>query len=210
MTSELDVHPSMGRTVREIVKHYATRIKDNHIFFQPQIPPRKLKNALETYAPGIQGEDVLVLVDNTVFGSAKEGGVLTQDTLYVRNQMERPQNIALADIESVQFIEGWTSYVHVNDTKFLQINCPEKAAMRRFTQMLQEIRDTAVHPALSAGPAAEALRELEYAEESQSYGRPTSARPAAEALRELKSLRDEGLITDEEYEEKRKEYLARL
>jgi hypothetical protein len=45
---------------------------------QPQIPPKKLNNAISEYASEIKADDVLFLGDNTVLGSAKSGWMLTR------------------------------------------------------------------------------------------------------------------------------------
>lgn len=58
-----------------------SRYSDIHCV--PNIPAKKLRNALKTYGAshGIQSGDVLVLYDDTVFGSAKKGFLLTADYL---------------------------------------------------------------------------------------------------------------------------------
>ena len=85
----------MTEQVKQIVRDYSARIKDSHIFFQPDIPQKKLRNALISYAEGVQEQDVLVLVDNTVFGSAKDGALLTPTFFYVHNQMQQPKSIEI-------------------------------------------------------------------------------------------------------------------
>jgi hypothetical protein len=50
--------------------------------FVGTIPTKKLKNAISTYATDVPPEDVLLLFDNTVFGSAKDGLLLTADAVY--------------------------------------------------------------------------------------------------------------------------------
>ena len=129
----------MSEAVRQIVRDYSLRIKDSRIFFQPDIPPKRLRNALASYAKGAQEQDVLVLVDDTVFGSAKDGDLLTPTALYTHSQTEQPQSIEISEIEAVSLSKGFTRVLHVNDTKMLKTNMPEKEAMRQFTEMLQEI-----------------------------------------------------------------------
>lgn len=129
----------MSEAVKQIVQAYSTQIKDSHIFFQPDIPRKKLRNALTSYAKGAQEQDTLVLVDNTVFGSAKDGALLTPTALYTHNQMEQPKRIEISEIETVSFSKGWISRLLVNNTNILETNIPEKDAMRQFTEMLREI-----------------------------------------------------------------------
>ena len=54
----------------------------DHLYVHPEIPPKKLQNARNVFAPVADREAVLGLADGTVFGSAKEGLVLTVRRLY--------------------------------------------------------------------------------------------------------------------------------
>ncbi|MGI9257097.1 MAG: SHOCT domain-containing protein [Salinispira sp.] len=175
----------MSEIVLQIVKEYSTKIKDGHIFFAPDIPMEKLGNVLKSYGKGVAEEDALLLIDNTAFGNAKDGLLMTPSRLYIHNQMENPQHIDIADIQSVSFAEGWIiSVIHVNDAKFFEVSIPEKHSLRSFTEMLREIAKR-LHP--NAGEKS-----------------------PVQALKELKTLYDNGLITDTEYEEKRKQYVDQL
>ena len=129
----------MKDAIAQIVKSYSTRIMDKRIFFAPDIPEKKLTNALNSYAEGAQQEEPLVLIDNTTFGNAKDGALLTSTTLYTHNIVEHPQKIMLSDIERVSFKKGMNSVLRINDIKFLETNFPEKDAMQRFADMLGEI-----------------------------------------------------------------------
>jgi len=175
---------TVGDAVIQIVREFSTKIRDSHVYFAPDIPRKKLDAVLKSYAEGVAKEDALVLIDNTVFGGAKDGLLMTPTTLYVHNQMKEPEHIDLVDIENVAFTEGLTSVLHINDAKFLEINMPEKDAIRRFADMLREIVSKR-HPG-------------------------TPERSPVEALKQLKELLDSGIITDTEYEEKRKNYLDQL
>ena len=46
------------------------------------IPPRKLDNAISTYAKSVDPDRALFLYDDTVFGSAKEGFLITDSAFY--------------------------------------------------------------------------------------------------------------------------------
>ena len=41
-----------------------------------------MTNARNTYAPNVNSQDVLALYDDTVFGGAREGLILTKDCIY--------------------------------------------------------------------------------------------------------------------------------
>ena len=51
-----------------------------NIYFAPDLPPQKMRNALANYGFGINADDIVVLIDDTVFGSAKDGIIITRDS----------------------------------------------------------------------------------------------------------------------------------
>jgi TPR repeat protein len=59
----------------------------DRLYRYPDIPEKKLSNAQNTYAPKIERKDILGLVDCTVWGSAKDGCLLTTKGLYWRSMM---------------------------------------------------------------------------------------------------------------------------
>ena len=77
---------------------------------RPAIPAKKLTNAIRKYACDVPEDRVLALGDGTVFGSAKEGLVLTEDTLYC-GTTEGAFAIALQDIVTASCMGGWPSYI---------------------------------------------------------------------------------------------------
>ena len=56
----------------------------NRWYLHPQIPQDKLDRAMKKYGAGLKHEDVLALGDNTVFGSAPAGCLLTADAICCR------------------------------------------------------------------------------------------------------------------------------
>lgn len=75
----------------------------NEYLFVGTIPPKKLKNAIGAYASEVSPENVLLLYDNTVFGSAKEGLILTTDAVYWRTDGE-PERLRYEEIRKVDFL----------------------------------------------------------------------------------------------------------
>ena len=122
--------------VKRIILNYIEKIEDNKIFFQESIPQKKLNNAIKSFAFLESGETPLVLLDDTLFGSSKNGAVLTKMHLYVRNLGEKPQSIAWDDVESVEFTKNW---LMINKNKFLQATSPDESSMHIFSEMIQEI-----------------------------------------------------------------------
>lgn len=58
------------------------------LFFKPNIPPKKLANAIKAYAPHVKEEDVYILADETVFGKADNGMLITNIEIITKEQFE--------------------------------------------------------------------------------------------------------------------------
>jgi hypothetical protein len=84
--------------IQELLGGYA----DSRLYLAPNIPPRKLKNAISKYAPQVTPEDVLLLYDNTILGSAADGLCLTLSGVYWYNTWGTPGQISYMDIQKVE------------------------------------------------------------------------------------------------------------
>ncbi len=62
------------------LKHWG-QFSDSSTYLEGRIPPKKLFNALQTYAMFDTVDTIYMLYDNTVFGSAKDGLVLSQEAV---------------------------------------------------------------------------------------------------------------------------------
>lgn len=70
-----------------------------HVY--PAIPARKLKGALGAYAPEVAPEAVLVLLDDTVFGGARNGLLVTRDALHAKPRFGQPTRLGIAQIRDI-------------------------------------------------------------------------------------------------------------
>ncbi len=89
------------------------------LYVAPHIPPGKLDNAIQDYAPQVQIPDVLALYDGTLMGSAKDGAIFCKESLVFQNtDLERPQEIRYDDIVRVttkkKFLGGRRVLLDVN------------------------------------------------------------------------------------------------
>lgn len=179
----------MEEEIQEILATYRSSINDDKIFFHPHIPPKKLANAVSEFGGNDGADDVLALIDNTVFGNAKDGLLLTRSALHVHNIMEAPFHVLLSDINDVQFQGGLLdSVLKINGTYVFRSNVPKKSNAALFAEMLTAIVDTIKRHAPNASPTQR----------------------AKESLRELKELFDEGLLTEAEYAQKRQVLVAQI
>ena len=103
-------------------KDYRTLLEELYeqdIYTAPNIPEKKLKNALRSFAPGVKAEDVLLLADDTAFGSAKEGVILTKNALYGKEMWEKPKKISLFRNTTVSVKESKT--LCINNYEFISL-----------------------------------------------------------------------------------------
>ena len=72
---------------------------------QPSIPPKKLRNAISSYAGEISADQVLALGDATIFGSAKKGLLITRCKLYFNSGAKG--EIAWSEIQEAKSLRGF-------------------------------------------------------------------------------------------------------
>jgi hypothetical protein len=58
--------------------------QDKQIFIYPNIPPRKIAGAMSYLPAHIRSDEILAVVDDTVFGSCTDGITLTCDAIYCK------------------------------------------------------------------------------------------------------------------------------
>ena len=101
----------------------------NRWYLHPQIPQDKLDRAIKKYGAGLKHEDVLALGDNTVFGSAEAGCLLTADAICCRvafgGQMVRWSEIASAKVVGSEGIQ-----IKLTDGRKVRVSCGQFASVR--------------------------------------------------------------------------------
>jgi hypothetical protein len=129
------------------------------VYAKPNIPRAKFDGAKASYAPAVAFGDVLLLVDDTLFGGAREGLLVTKDGLYARQKFEEARYIRLEGVRSVDV--GPSNRLMVNGAKFFEGAMVEAPAMdllaTRLNVALKECRATPSSDGSNTnpGPAAE-------------------------------------------------------
>lgn len=72
------------------------------LYISPDIPPKKLDNAIAAYARDVQPGYVLALYDQTVFGSAKDGILFLGDRMYFSWNRRVINYLDVQDVELLQ------------------------------------------------------------------------------------------------------------
>lgn len=113
---------------------------DDKIFVYPNIPEKKLINAIQSH--GLHRkynlDDIVLLIDDTVFGSAKDGLLIVKDALSFKGIFEDPIFVNLDKISSID-LDGMSLYINQKKFKF---TCPSKQSMYKLYQALNHIINT--------------------------------------------------------------------
>jgi len=89
------------------------------LFIMERIPQKKFNNAVKSYAANMgQDERVLFLYDDTVFGSSKEGFILTSHALYSKNILESGNFASIEEIMHMTYDAGLLSSSIMVRTEF--------------------------------------------------------------------------------------------
>lgn len=112
---------------------------DPNIYVAPQIPMNKILGAMSYLPAQTDAEEVLVLVDETVFGQGKNGLCLTDQGIYFKEAFASANAYPLKSISSVGYSMGLLSkHLVINGTVKVSLAQPEKAAIRLLADFLNQ------------------------------------------------------------------------
>jgi hypothetical protein len=112
------IHHGIGKYLFEISQNIAS----DKIHAHPNIPAKKLQSAIGAYGNDLAPDDVIILIDDTTFGSAKDGVLITEKSIHIKIFTEAPRTYEWAAIESIS-TEKRTIYINgLASGTFLQIH----------------------------------------------------------------------------------------
>jgi hypothetical protein len=153
-------------SVSQIIETYKNKIKDDNIFFAPNIPQQKLTNAIKSYAEGVNESDVLLLVDDTVFGGAKEGMMVTHTEILYKNLLVDGGSFKFSEIETIGENHGLVlSDIVINGVE-IQLSQPRKKNKRLLGELLKEVY------ALAQDRKQDSKLDLDWSEVEQQISAP--------------------------------------
>lgn len=140
--------------VLDVVQDYEESIQDEHIFFASNIPARKLRNAKARYASDMEADEFpLVLIDDTAFGSAKAGVLITDRALYAKFTLEEPVCVPLAELYDVAYQSSLVSQtIEHRGGRIVDVSSPGEGVMEHIASMLRKIGRTLAAAELSQSP----------------------------------------------------------
>lgn len=103
----------------------AGKVVSDNIYVRPDIPRKKLKAAVDAYGSGVSEESVIVLIDDTAFGGAKDGVLITDTGIRVKIFTEALRSYKWEAINSIS-VEKNTIYINrAASGKFVQVKGKE-------------------------------------------------------------------------------------
>lgn len=89
--------------LKERIEHASTLRMIHDVTLWPKINPKKAKKAIKKYGSrGLKPDDLLLIIDNTILRSAKQGMFLTADTLYAFSEYSKKFSIKISEIHSLE------------------------------------------------------------------------------------------------------------
>lgn len=101
----------------------------NRWYLHPQIPQDKLDRAIRKYGTGLKHEDVLALGDNTVFGSATAGCLLTPDAICCR-VARGGRIVRWSEISSARIVGSEGIQIRLTNGGKVRVSCGQFASVR--------------------------------------------------------------------------------
>lgn len=89
-------------TTEQLIKEKARELGSN-VYIAPEIAEKKLNNAVLSIAKGIDPSVVLAIVDTTILNSAKEGLVLTGDSIYQKEMLSDASSCMYSEIKEAKY-----------------------------------------------------------------------------------------------------------
>ncbi|KHF34530.1 hypothetical protein CM49_03138 [Paenibacillus sp. P1XP2] len=101
---------------------------------------KKFQNACSTYALLESGEVPLLLFDDTAFGSAKQGLLLSSEAIYVRNTMSQGVRFRWNDIHTIELRGVLTKELFINNYKVDATLLNSNELKTQFCELLNHAR----------------------------------------------------------------------
>lgn len=137
----------------------AERLGLERVYVRPHIPQKKLSAALESYGVNMSADEVLVLIDDTLFGGAKEGVLMGESKLAVKILLGAPRLFFWRHLDSLAVEK---SDLFVNSRKVGTFTQVGEKELGEFFSVINEAlgdarRGLAAQPVVAVAPPALAV-----------------------------------------------------
>ncbi len=137
----------------------AERLGLERVYVRPHIPQKKLSAALESYGANMSADEVLVLIDDTLFGGAKEGVLMGESKLAIKMVFDSPRLFFWRHLDSLAVEK---SDLFVNSRKVGAFTQVGEKELGKFFSVINEAlgnarRGLASQPVVAVAPPALAV-----------------------------------------------------
>ncbi len=101
---------------------------------------KKMGQAVQSYAQLLPGEIPLIVYDNTAFGSAKDGCLLTNKRICIKNPFAKPQSYSYHSVSVIE-LKGIAKELFINGFEVTTTMLTADDAKIKFCAMLNRIRN---------------------------------------------------------------------
>ncbi|EIM03314.1 molecular chaperone DnaJ [Rhodanobacter thiooxydans LCS2] len=98
------------------------------VFVAPHIPLKKLRGALGSYGHDLRPQDVVALIDDTFFGGAREGVLITEAQIRYKATPFDSTDTRLLGCLSAITAKG--KYVYIQDERYAVLNMPDQRDLK--------------------------------------------------------------------------------
>jgi hypothetical protein len=133
----------LSNNIKQIINKYrADKIfislmeDDSKFFVFPNIPLNKASSAIQSYAKYISIDDIIILIDDTLFGSATDGLILTAENIFFHELASDGQVFPLDKINQIFFNEN---KLFINMNKVMTLTMPKKSSLLYFINIVEDI-----------------------------------------------------------------------
>jgi len=121
------------------------------IYFSPNIPLKKLSGAVENYGAELRPVDVVVLVDDTIFGGGGDGVMVTEDALYLKVMGSDRRMFPMPALQALQTTK---KALYLDGRKLIQLNMPDAKGVDAVFARIRAFAIEKYGAVQQAGPSA--------------------------------------------------------
>ncbi|WOD11555.1 hypothetical protein RPW65_01345 [Pseudomonas sp. NyZ704] len=174
-----------GAGMGEFLFEVGRKVISDKVYVRPHIPAKKLQSAINAYGNGVSPEEVIILVDDTAFGSAKDGILITDKSIYIKIFTEALRAYEWEAVESID-IEKKTIYVNGAASGKL-VQATEKDLGHFFDNIDEYISKKSTSSCIAQASSSSGLARADAAELTFDLDAvvPVEPSPAAKAIVEM-------------------------
>ena len=130
----------MLKQMEEVVDSYKNQIKDDgNFYFYDKLPEKKLNNAFSTYLKLEPNEKCLVFVDDTLFGSGKEGMGITDLAIYSKEIGSQPIRFEFSKINEAKKSGILLDDIYIDGIKLRDFSQTSKKSIKLLTELINDL-----------------------------------------------------------------------